>query len=134
MISFEKMERIQLSGCPIIENGKILLLWKNKQQHYEIPGGKVEEGESIEEAAIRETKEEIGCDVNIIKYAGYIDFEINQKEYRSHNFLANIKKEQVPEVMEKDVFSHFFWMPINEYEKHSVAPNVKEFCKKWVDS
>lgn len=35
-----------------------------------MPGGQVEEGESIKEAAIRETKEETGIDVEIIKFCG----------------------------------------------------------------
>ena len=54
------MKRIQLSGCAIIKEGKLLLIWKKKHNHYEFPGGKVEEGETLEQTAVRETKEEIG--------------------------------------------------------------------------
>ena len=62
------MEPIHLSGCAIIEEGKLLLLWKKKHKHYEFPGGKVNLGESLEEAARREVREEIWCEVDIIKY------------------------------------------------------------------
>ncbi len=35
-----------------------------------MPGGQVEEGESPREAAIRETKEESGIDVEVLKFCG----------------------------------------------------------------
>ncbi|MBI5230112.1 MAG: hypothetical protein HY981_02320 [Candidatus Magasanikbacteria bacterium] len=35
------MEWIQLSGCAIIKDEKLLLLWRGKQGHYGFPGGKV---------------------------------------------------------------------------------------------
>ncbi len=35
-----------------------------------MPGGKVEEGESLMEAAIRETKEECGLEIEVTKFCG----------------------------------------------------------------
>ena len=122
------MELIQLSGCVIIEEGKLLLLWKKKHNHYEFPGGKVNLGESLEEAARREVREEIGCEVDILKYVGYQDFTIDGKNLRSHKFLARIREGQTPRIMEPEVFRDIFWLPIKDYQKYSVAPNVKEFC------
>lgn len=116
---------IQLSGCVIIKEEKILLLWKKKHNHYELPGGKVEDKESIEAAALRETKEETGCDVILKKYVGYKEFIIKEKNYRSHNFIAEIKEGQFPVVAEPEVFDHILWMPMYDYKKYSVAPNVK---------
>lgn len=54
---------VQLAGCVILnEQGDILLLHRNTPQlkHWEIPGGKVEPGETKEQAAIRELNEELG--------------------------------------------------------------------------
>ena len=125
------MEKIILSGSAIIENDKLLLIYKKNQDHYEFPGGKVEENETLEEAAIRETKEEIGCEIEIIKYLGYIDFTINNKEFRSHNFLSKIKNNQEPKIIEKDKFNNMIWLDLNEYNNNSnqikLAPNVKGF-------
>lgn len=51
------------------EQNEILLI-KGPMRGWEMPGGQVEEGESLKEAAIRETKEESGIDVDIIKFCG----------------------------------------------------------------
>ncbi|QPC45611.1 NUDIX hydrolase [Mangrovibacillus cuniculi] len=51
------------------EQNEILLL-KGPRRGWEMPGGQVEVGESIKEAAIRETKEETGIDVEIVKFCG----------------------------------------------------------------
>jgi len=49
----------------IINEGKILL--SRQWDGYDFPGGKIELGETIEEALIREVKEETGLEVNVGK-------------------------------------------------------------------
>ena len=48
-------------------NGIILIKRKNPPYGWAIPGGFVDYGESLEEAAIRETKEETSLDVELVK-------------------------------------------------------------------
>ena len=60
-----------VSAATIIVNNKNeMLLIKGPRRGWEMPGGQVEEGESIKNAAIRETKEESGVDIEIIKFCG----------------------------------------------------------------
>ena len=47
----------------------------NKEGYYDIPGGKIEEGELPEQTAIREMKEETGLDVKNLKYKGNMIIE-----------------------------------------------------------
>jgi ADP-ribose pyrophosphatase len=126
--------RIQLSGCAIVnEKEELLLLWKKKHQHYEFPGGKVKFKETLENAAIRECKEELGIDVKIINYITYEDFKIDNLSFRSHKYLATIQNNQVPRVNEPDKFEELFWLPMKQYKKYSCAPNVKGFCQKYIE-
>jgi 8-oxo-dGTP pyrophosphatase MutT (NUDIX family) len=57
--------------------GEVLLAMKKKgfgQGKWNGPGGKSLEGESPEETAIRETKEEVGITVNSLEHRGTLDF------------------------------------------------------------
>lgn len=57
----------------IIRNGdKIALQWIGKYGFYKLPGGGVDEGEEHIEALRREIREEVGCEINIVKEVGQI--------------------------------------------------------------
>lgn len=53
----------------INEQGEILLI-KGPKRGWEMPGGQVEEGESLKDAAVREAKEESGIDIEVVKFCG----------------------------------------------------------------
>lgn len=53
--------------------GRILLV-RSPRRGWEMPGGQVELGESLEEAAIREAKEESGVEVGELVFCGVFHF------------------------------------------------------------
>lgn len=69
----------------IIKDGKILLMRriKNGEEYYVLPGGSVEEGESVEDALKREIKEELS--LNVLKYDPA--FEIENKGVKEAYYL-----------------------------------------------
>ena len=55
--------RVRVTGV-VIEDGRILLLNQDAaDRSWSLPGGKLEDGESLAEALVREMKEETGLDV-----------------------------------------------------------------------
>lgn len=60
---------VSAAAIVLNENNELLLI-KSPLRGWEMPGGQVEEGESIKQAAIRETKEESGIDIEITKFCG----------------------------------------------------------------
>ena len=67
-------------GGVVIFRGKILLLYKNYKNRYEgwvLPKGTVEDGETHEQTALREVKEETGVDALIRKYVGKSQYTFN---------------------------------------------------------
>jgi ADP-ribose pyrophosphatase YjhB (NUDIX family) len=71
------------------DQGAILLIRRSDNQLWTIPGGAMEPGETIAQAAIRETKEETGLDVELDRLVGiysnprhvveYSDGEVRQQ-------------------------------------------------------
>lgn len=74
------MERWNDRGAAIIPFGNNIILMrrergygKNKQIYYTIPGGGREDGEKIDETTIREMKEELGIEVEIVELMYKLD-------------------------------------------------------------
>ena len=69
----QKKQFIIVKGLVIDDEKRILMVRRDRKWHngahgrWEFPGGKIDFGESPEEACIRETKEESGFDVSINK-------------------------------------------------------------------
>ena len=59
------MKREKSCGIVVFDEDKVLLVFHNLG-HYGFPKGHVEEGETEEETAVREVKEETNCDAKII--------------------------------------------------------------------
>ncbi len=116
-----------LSGCLIFNKGKILLLRRKDHKHLETPGGKVEEGESLEECALRELKEEIGnVKVSDVKYLGCVDFMIpTGKEGKAHKFVM---KYVSGDIVLEDKFSSYEW--IEDFERNDLSPDLKLFSEE----
>lgn len=70
----------------VLKSKNEILLIKGPKRGWEMPGGQVEEGESLTAAAIRETKEESGIDVEILKFCGI--FQNVEKSICNTLFLA----------------------------------------------
>ncbi|WP_274362327.1 NUDIX hydrolase [Paenibacillus thermotolerans] len=76
-----------VSAAAIVLNDRNeILLIKGPRRGWEAPGGQVEEGESPAQAAIRETKEESGVDIEIIRFCGI--FQNVEKSICNTLFLA----------------------------------------------
>jgi len=56
-----------MARCVIVKDGKLLLIREHMENTWETPGGGVEAGETLEQAARREALEESGYEVKIGK-------------------------------------------------------------------
>ena len=69
----KRLPRIAVDVVIVRKDGSIVLIKRKNEpfkDHWAIPGGFVEYGERVEEAAIREAKEETGLEIRIKKLVG----------------------------------------------------------------
>ena len=68
--------------------GELLLLKSHKWPgKYVVPGGHVELGETIEEAAIREAKEETGLDIYDLMFINFQEFIYDPSFWKKRHFI-----------------------------------------------
>ncbi|WP_349236591.1 NUDIX domain-containing protein [Bosea sp. FBZP-16] len=64
------------ASIAVFRDGKVLLATRTKppaDQLWSLPGGKVEAGESLDEAALRELEEEVGINARIIGFNRHVE-------------------------------------------------------------
>lgn len=125
-------------GCGAIiinDKNEVLLIKRSKDLENEAgkwarPGGKLEFGETVEEAVIREMKEELGIVVEVI---GILDVTSNiYPDKGTHwvalGFLAKLIS-GTPKNMEPDKADEVKWFPINALPK-----NISNYTRNAIDA
>ena len=124
------LEPVVVSGPVIVQDGKILLI-KDDDNLYKIPGGKVEPGESLEDACKREVKEEVNGEIILLKKLSTLT--VNQPErsrtIELHHFLAKLKNNDLKPGFE---VKEIKWVNIKDIGKgkSEFAPNIKYLLER----
>lgn len=95
---YKNMKKIDVAvGVVVNKKGQILLTKRNDPKSpsthlkWQLPGGGVEEGETVDEACIREIKEETGYTVKLASSLPVtITHSYDHKEYVLHGFKAYV--------------------------------------------
>lgn len=68
--------RIEAAGGVIIRDGKVAVVHRDRYDDWSLPKGKLDAGESFEEAALREVREETGLECELgreLEPVSYVD-------------------------------------------------------------
>ena len=79
------------AGGIVFWDGNVVLR-RNRKGHWLFPKGHLEEGESLEEAALREVREELGLEARIVDKAGVVRFSYEGDDYEVHFFVMEVEK------------------------------------------
>lgn len=89
------------------------LVWEPGAWHQ--PGGMVEPGESVHEAAIRETYEEVGVNVALkdLRFLGIANYrETNGRDVNVY-FFSTAQWQGEPQIVEKEKTQDMRWFPVD---------------------
>lgn len=128
-------KHIVTAGAIVMNDQKEILLIKGPRRGWEPPGGRVELGESIRDAAIRETKEESGIDIEIINFCGI--FQDVRNSVCSTLFVGKAIG-GVPTTSAESLEVGFFplnealemvtWTSFRERIEYCLKPELQPFC------
>ena len=125
-------------GTIFLKDNKLLLVKPTRRPTYQMVGGKVEEGETIEEAAIRECHEELGKNAifDESKFTFLMDFDeiaSSDNKTKIHFYLFIYYENLEGKLEESDEISEFIWYEtsmgtnmLSNTLKHKVIP----YCRK----
>ena len=111
--------------CFLIRNNKVVVTkykaGNRKEGYYDIPGGKIEEGETPEDTVKREFKEETGMMVKELKHKGVIITEYPDRIFTFETFITD-SSEGEPQEFEENTSE---WIEIEELlKKEKLLSNI----------
>ena len=124
------------SRAVIIKDNKLLVFFRRKIKdgreiiYYAIPGGHVEENETCEDTVLRELKEEMNLDIEILDYLGKLVVD-NQEEYYYHCEIVGGEIQFGGEELDRCDDNNYYeirWLPISELDNSGIR--ALELIKK----
>ena len=123
-------------GVVIVHNCKIALIKRGNEPSkgkWTIPGGLVELGESVEEAVIREAKEETCLDVEnpqLIDVVGNVDLD-DQGKVKYHyviiDYLVHVKGGNIQAASDA---AELLWVGFEEVEDYNLTASFRVFFRQ----
>lgn len=123
------MKSIEVAAAIIINNGKIFACqrgygeWKD---WWEFPGGKLESGETPEDALLREIREELSIEISINRHLTTVDYDYPNFHLTMHCYICQLKDDLQPHLLEHEAAR---WLCRSELEEVKWLPADVEVIK-----
>ena len=121
----------------IAGTNRFLLIKNKRSAHWSFPKGHVEKGETDEQAAIREVKEETGIDISLIEgFRAKSEYSIQRKIEKIVYIYAASCESTLTHIQQEEI-EDYLWLDYNKAMKHlrfendkNILYRVHEFLKK----
>ena len=88
------MKTIRVVAAIIIDNDKVFATQRGYGEFkdgWEFPGGKIDEGETAEEALVREIKEELDTEIEVINLLDTVEYDYPNFHLSMDCFICKVK-------------------------------------------
>lgn len=124
----------------IVENEEGKILFQFRRGKWDLPKGKLDEGETIEECAVREVEEETGLqNIRLGELVGTTNHHYTEKgkniDKETHWFAMKVSGEQQLTPQTEEDISELKWVAENElgFYLSNTFPNIVEITEKYFD-
>ena len=124
------MKSIKVVAAVIIREGKVLCVQRDEHEKeyvslkWEFPGGKVEDGESREEALVREIEEELAVEVHELQYLTTVEHSYPDFHLTMHAYTCVLKTGEV--TLKEHVAAQ--WLAVEELDQLDWAAADVPLC------
>lgn len=115
------MKTIRVVAAIIIENGKVFATQRGYgdfKDGWEFPGGKIDAGETSEEALVREIKEELDTEVEVKELLDTVEYDYPNFHLSMDCFICSIKsgdlvlkEHEAAQWLKKETLDSVDWLP-----------------------
>lgn len=129
------MKSIEVVAAVIVRGGRIFATQRGYgdfKDMWEFPGGKIEAGESREDALKREIKEELDAEISVDSFLQTVEYDYPKFHLVLHCFLCSLKTKKVhllehesSKWLSADELDSVNWLPAD----NSVIQQLKQILK-----
>ena len=123
---------IVVAAVALVRDGCVLTVRKRGTERFMLVGGKLEPGESARDAALRETREEVGLEITEATLLGeFFSAAANEPGHTLHSTVFSIESEAEP-VASAEI-AEVRWTPLSDHPddlapmlEHHVLPVIRD--------
>lgn len=127
------MNKIHISVVMLLNpDNDLLLVRKKGSRFFQLPGGKVDVGESLVQAAMREVEEELGIWLNEkeLYFLGFHEAKaVNEEDTFVRGDMFRYKLKEFQTFDPRAEIEEVVWVNYNNYEMYQWANLIKEYIQ-----